>query len=196
MSGSGLKPATRPDPARLDPEKPSPGGRLWRTQGSASSYGKPEPWSVLHEDVKSPAKSPSPAQPKPDPEAGLGGLRARAHTLSRPDPPKPGLSPKNPTRPDPTWTSLRVTHQKLFAALSVKKKAQISFDPNSTETQTMRSFRGWVTSATEKAAFSNAYPMESVNHHQLRKCQSSLKSINGSVPDADSHTTATCASHA
>ncbi|PBK87566.1 hypothetical protein ARMGADRAFT_1034766 [Armillaria gallica] len=103
MSGSGLKPTTRPNPARPDPKKPGPGGGLWRAQGSGSSYGKPEPCFI--DDAKSPAKSPSLTRPRPDPEEGFGRLRARAHTLSKPDTPKPGPSPKNPARPDPDITS-------------------------------------------------------------------------------------------
>ncbi len=46
---------------------------------------------LMHIDAKSPAKSPSLAQPRPDPEEGFGRLRVRAHTLSKPDPTRTSL---------------------------------------------------------------------------------------------------------
>ncbi len=56
---------------------------------------------LMHIDAKSPAKSPSLTRPRPDLEEGFGRLRAWAHTLSKPDPPKPSPSPKNLAQPDP-----------------------------------------------------------------------------------------------
>ncbi|KAK0219327.1 hypothetical protein EDD85DRAFT_797439 [Armillaria nabsnona] len=78
---------TQPDPTLKSPALVEGFGRL---RAQAQAIESPSPgqfWKCPNisflEDVQSLAKSPSPARPKPDPEAGFGGLRARAHTLLR-----------------------------------------------------------------------------------------------------------------